>query len=90
MRDSLVLEPLTLNEGTIMRNLYISIDPVMKVWLSGARTYAIKKKYHHFRYLPPLRKGDVMHAFGLAQSPDGKIHFGTVGARTHFLLEEME
>jgi hypothetical protein len=26
----------------------------------------------------------------LASSPDGKLFFGAVGARTHFILEEMQ
>jgi len=25
-------------KGTLMRNIFISVDPIMKVWLSGAKT----------------------------------------------------
>jgi NADPH-dependent curcumin reductase CurA len=57
-----------------METLYVSIDPVMRVWLSGAKTY-----------LPALKVGDTMHGFCLSK-PVGKdeYYFGTSGLRTHF------
>jgi len=29
---------LTQNEGYLMETVFVSVDPVMRVWLSGART----------------------------------------------------
>lgn len=46
-----------MKEGEILlRVLYVSVDPVMRVWLSGAKTY-----------FPGLKPGDVMHCFALGE-----------------------
>ncbi len=43
-------------ELTIVQVLYFSIDPVMRVWMSGAKT--------NFR---SLKEGDVFNCFGLGK-----------------------
>ena len=42
-------------DSIALKTLFISVDPVMRVWLSGARTY-----------LPPLELNTPMYAFGVA------------------------
>ena len=57
-----------------METLYISIDPIMRVWLTGAKTY-----------LPALNNGDTIHAFALSrQIGTNDIYFGSTGLQTHF------
>jgi len=40
----------------LIKTKYISVDPVMRVWLSGAETY-----------FPALKINDVMHSFGVGE-----------------------
>lgn len=50
----------TLEEGEILvRVIYIGIDPVMRVWLSGAKTY-----------IDSVQIGQVMPAFGVGECVD--------------------
>ena len=52
-----------------METLFISIDPIMRVWLTGAKTY-----------LPALNNGDTIHAFALSrQIGTNDIYFGSTG-----------
>jgi NADPH-dependent curcumin reductase CurA len=49
------MTPPRLEEGEILiRVLFIGIDPVMRVWLSGAKTY-----------IDSVQVGSVMPAFGV-------------------------
>ena len=57
-----------------METLFISIDPIMRVWLTGAKTY-----------LPALNNGDTIHAFALSrQIGTNDIYFGSTGLQTYF------
>lgn len=44
------------NDCVVLKTLFISVDPVMRVWLSGAKTY-----------LPSLEINTPMYAFGVAK-----------------------
>ena len=50
-------EELDKNENNLLvKVLFLSIDPVMRVWMSGAKTY-----------LPPLNLNETMFAFGIGE-----------------------
>ncbi|CAK57860.1 unnamed protein product (macronuclear) [Paramecium tetraurelia] len=63
----------------LMKTRYISIDPIMRVWISGAKTY-----------LPALQQNDIIHAFTLSSPVDNQndIYFGPAGLQTHFLYDK--
>ena len=68
-----------------MKTRSLSIDPIMRVWISGAKTYSIKL----FRYLPALKEGDVIHGFAISSPIDNPndLYFGPSGFQTHFLYD---
>lgn len=67
--------------------LSFSIDPVMRVWLNGAKT--------NFR---TVAAGDVFNAFGVGRIiysknedyPEGSYLFGNTGTTNYFELDEQK
>ena len=63
----------TVAEGSVVvRNMYISIDATMRVWISGIKSY-----------LPPVKPQDIMRAFCVGRviySKSDKIKTGTMVA----------
>ncbi|KAL4496155.1 hypothetical protein ABPG72_012892 [Tetrahymena utriculariae] len=76
----------TLNQGDyVVQVNYVSVDPVMRVWLSGAETY-----------YPKLKSGDIMHCFGVgiviysknSQINVGSQVFGNLGIQQYSVIDK--
>jgi NADPH-dependent curcumin reductase CurA len=59
----------------IVRNLYISIDATMRIWISGVPSY-----------LPPVKLQDVMRAWGVGRVIYSKSKKFKVGELVQGLL----
>lgn len=73
--------------SVIVRNLYISIDATMRVWISGVTSY-----------LPPVKPGDVMRALCVGEVlfskskkfKVGDLAMGMIGWQKYAVLKDSE
>lgn len=71
-------------DQALVRNLYLSFDPTQRSWMAGQT------------YLPPVRRGEVMRAFGVgqvvkSQNPrfkPGQFVSGLLGWQDYYLLDK--
>ena len=71
-------------EDVVIKNICFSIDPVMRFWVTGVRTYFGK-----------IKVGDVFHCFGIGQIIQGNKDYevgayiyGNLGTASFSILSE--